>query len=230
LFEVPLDKSGWWAPFFVASAAIGGVLFLLGGTLFGVLFVLPTLHLAFKRGTNGHNRFGPDPGGNAGWQRALSVSYNKVGDVQRAQGTLPEALKSYRDSLAIADRLAKADPGNAGLQRDLAVSNERLGDIYARQGQTQEAVASFKGALAAYNELLRRNPGDVQSRVFSVVPLWRLGELKGKDGRSDLEAALAILKPLAAANRLDANRRGWIAKIERQIAALEKGDGLPKRA
>jgi len=60
-------------------------------------------------------------------------------------------------------------------------------------------VVAFKRALVAYNVVLRRNPGDVQSRVFSVVPLWRLGELKGKDGRKDLEAALAILKPLAAA-------------------------------
>ena len=39
-----------------------------------------------------------------------------------AQGNLAEALKSYQDSLAIADRLAKADPGNAGWQRDLSVS------------------------------------------------------------------------------------------------------------
>ena len=38
------------------------------------------------------------------------------------QGNLPEALKAYRDSLAIAERLAQADPGNAGWQRDLSVS------------------------------------------------------------------------------------------------------------
>ena len=36
-----------------------------------------------------------DPG-NAGWQRDLSVSYDKVGDVLVAQGNLAEALKSYR--------------------------------------------------------------------------------------------------------------------------------------
>ena len=59
---------------------------------------------------------------NAGWQRDLSVSYEKVGDVLQAQGNLDEALKSYRDSLAIADRLAKADPSNAGWQRDLSFS------------------------------------------------------------------------------------------------------------
>jgi tetratricopeptide (TPR) repeat protein len=159
---------------------------------------------------------------NAGWRRDLSVSHIKIGDVLVGQGNLPAALESFGASLAIAERLAKADPENAGWQRDVAVSNERLGDIYARQGQRQETIAAFERALAAYNELIRRNPGDAESRVFSVVPLWRLGGLKGKHGRKDLEAALAILKPLAAAERLDANRRGWIAQIERQIGALEE--------
>ena len=54
-----------------------------------------------------------DPG-NAGWQRDLSVSHDKIGDVQRAQGDLAAALTSYQASLAIRDRLAQADPGNAG--------------------------------------------------------------------------------------------------------------------
>ena len=56
-----------------------------------------------------------------GNDRDLSVSYNRIGDVQVAQGDLAGALTSYRDSLAIAERLAKSDPGNAGWQRDLSV-------------------------------------------------------------------------------------------------------------
>ncbi len=162
---------------------------------------------------------GADPG-NAGWQRDLSVSHDKIGDVLVAQGNLAQALESYRASLAISERLAGDDPGNAGWQRDLAIGNERIGDMHARQGQSAEAIAAFQRALDAYGRLLQRNPDDVQSRVFSVVPLLRLGDLKGKDGRKDLEAALAILKPLAAENRLDAMRRGWIDQIEAQIAAL----------
>ena len=59
--------------------------------------------------------------GNAGWQRDLSVAYEKVGDVQPAQGDLGGALKFYRDSLAISERLARSDPNNAAWQRDLAV-------------------------------------------------------------------------------------------------------------
>ncbi len=54
-----------------------------------------------------------DPG-NAEWQRDLSVSYEKIGDVQRAQGDLGGALKAYQDSLAIRQKLAAQDPGNAG--------------------------------------------------------------------------------------------------------------------
>ncbi|MEL4383171.1 tetratricopeptide repeat protein, partial [Shewanella algae] len=69
-----------------------------------------------------------DPG-NADWQRDLSVTYNRVGDVQQAQGDLSAALTSYQASLAIAERLAKADAGNAGWQRDLSVTYNRVGDV-----------------------------------------------------------------------------------------------------
>jgi hypothetical protein len=50
--------------------------------------------------------------GNVDWQRDLSVSLNKVGDLQVAQGDLASALLSFRESLAIFDRLARSDPGN----------------------------------------------------------------------------------------------------------------------
>jgi hypothetical protein len=56
---------------------------------------------------------------NTGWQRDLSVSYERIGDVQVAQGNLAAALQSYRDNLAIRDRLAKAYPNTAGWLRDL---------------------------------------------------------------------------------------------------------------
>ena len=61
-------------------------------------------------------------------QRGLSVSYERVGNVQKHQVDLPGALKSYRDSLGIREKLAKQDPGNAGWQRDLSVSYDNVGD------------------------------------------------------------------------------------------------------
>jgi hypothetical protein len=43
--------------------------------------------------------------GNAGWQRDLSVSHNRIGDVLRARGNLPAALEAFQASLAIRERL-----------------------------------------------------------------------------------------------------------------------------
>ncbi len=161
-----------------------------------------------------------DPG-NAGWRRDLTGSYNKVGDVQMAQGDLAAALKSYRDSLAISEELVVSDPANAGWRRGLAASYEHIGDIAARLGDAKVASAAFERALSAYEALSRTHPDNVQSRLFLVVPHWRLAGLDVAHARTHLEAAVAILEPLAAGGRLDAERRGWIGQIKAQLAALD---------
>jgi hypothetical protein len=58
----------------------------------------------------------------------------KIGDVLVAQGNLPEALKSFRDGLAIRERLAKVDPNNAGWQRNLSYSYTQIGDVLVSRG------------------------------------------------------------------------------------------------
>ena len=63
------------------------------------------------------------------------MSYNKVGEVQQAQGDLTAALQSYSDSRTIRERLAKADPGNAGWQRDLTVSHTKIADALKGMGK-----------------------------------------------------------------------------------------------
>ena len=57
---------------------------------------------------------------NSGWQRDLSVSYNKVGDVLVAQGKLQEALDAYQQKLTIDKKLASQDPTNAVWQNSAA--------------------------------------------------------------------------------------------------------------
>ena len=42
-------------------------------------------------------------------QRDLSISYEKSGDEFAAKGALADALKAYRDGLAAADGLTKAE-------------------------------------------------------------------------------------------------------------------------
>ena len=52
---------------------------------------------------------------------------------------------SYQASLAIAERLAKADPGNAGWQHDLlSLSDGRVAMVAARQGAHDDALGAFR--------------------------------------------------------------------------------------
>ncbi len=104
---------------------------------------LPEALKTFRDGLAIADRLAKSDPGNAGWQRDLSVSYNKVGDVLVAQGNLPEALKIFRDGLAIADRLAKSDPGNAEWQRDLVISYKKIADCSA----PKEKQANLSRAL-----------------------------------------------------------------------------------
>ena len=66
-----------------------------------------------------------DPG-NAGWQRDLSVSHDKIGRLMELQGKLPEALLHYRKDLIIAEQLAASDPTNMGWQKDAEISRQRM--------------------------------------------------------------------------------------------------------
>ena len=51
----------------------------------------------------------------------LANAHIKIGDILKARGDLVEALKSYQDGLAVADRVAKADPKNAEWQQNITL-------------------------------------------------------------------------------------------------------------
>jgi hypothetical protein len=83
-------------------------------------------------------------------QGDLSVSHNNFGDVLVAQGNLPAALESYGASLAIAERLAKADPGNAERQHDLAISLSTTVERRRWNGQRITASPTSSGLPATW--------------------------------------------------------------------------------
>ncbi len=63
------------------------------------------------------------------WQRDLSVSHERLGDVAVAAGDLAAARAAYQAGLDIAVRLAAADPANAQWQRDLAYVERRVREL-----------------------------------------------------------------------------------------------------
>ena len=66
---------------------------------------------------------------NTQWQRDLSVSHNKMGDVLVSQGDGPGALAAYQAALTIREGLAKRDLANTQWQVDVAVSCSKLGTM-----------------------------------------------------------------------------------------------------
>jgi hypothetical protein len=77
--------------------------------------------------------------------------------VLTTQGNLTEALKNYQVSLAIRDRLAKADFNNANRQRDLAISQGRIAVVLAKQGDVPRAIDELRQGRAIISRLARQS-------------------------------------------------------------------------
>ncbi|MFN6338092.1 MAG: TIR domain-containing protein [Cyanobacteriota bacterium] len=65
----------------------------------------------------------------ADYQRDLSVSYERMGDLYVALGRGEEARQAYQGSLEIRERLSKAEPERADYQRDLVISLVKIGTV-----------------------------------------------------------------------------------------------------
>jgi tetratricopeptide (TPR) repeat protein len=144
-------------------------------------------------------------------EREISLGLNRHGDVQVAQGDLAGAQKSYTDSLAIRDRLAKSDPGNAGWQRDLSVSVNKVGDVQVAQGDLAGALKSYTDSLAIFDRLAKSDPGNAGWRGDLSVAFNRVGDVQVAQG--DLAGALkSYTDSLAIFDRLakfDPGNAGW---------------------
>jgi tetratricopeptide (TPR) repeat protein len=152
-----------------------------------------------------------DAAARSGVDRDLSVSHNRTGDVQVAQGYLADALKSFRDGLAIADRLTKSDPGNAGWQRDLSVSYEKIGSVQMAQGDLAGALGSYRANFAIIEQLAKSDPGNAGRQRDLSVAHEKIGNVHV--AQSDHAAALTSYRDsLAIRDRLaesDPNNTGW---------------------
>ena len=134
---------------------------------------------------------------NAVWQRNLSVSYDKIGEVLVAQGNPGEALNFFREGLAAGERLAKADATNAGWQRDLWMSYNKVGDMLLHQGLLAEALKSFGNGLGIGARLVAANCNNAEWQAdlqFSIVRISGLAEslILARDFARALEAAELI--------------------------------------
>ena len=111
---------------------------------------------------------------NVARQRDLSISYDKVGNLLRHQGKLDDALKAFRDSLTIRERLATADRSNTVAQHGLSVSYDQIGNVLRVQGKVDEALKAYRDSLTIRERLVTADRSNTQwQRGLSLYALRR---------------------------------------------------------
>ena len=129
------------------------------------------------------------------WQRDLSISHEKIGDIQRAQGDLDAALISYQASLEIRQALAQQDVNNTEWQRDLSISHNNIGDIQQAQGDLDAALISYQASLDMRQALAQHDPSNARWQVNLASSYAKIAQLDGQDARQYWQRAHDILQP-----------------------------------
>lgn len=162
-----------------------------------------------------YHREHPPAEGDLAAERDRSVMLNKQGDVLVAQGRLNEALVIYRDSLAIAKRLAKVDPNDAHL-RALSQCYEKMGSVMDSQDEGGEALKFYRESLAIDERLAKTDPGGPTSQHDLATSYIRLGDGLFRQGEKE-EALKAYRESLGIVERL-AKTDSEEAKWQREVA------------
>ena len=162
--------------------------------------------------------------GNAG---DLATSYVEIGDVLMAQGNLTEALKWYRDGLAVADRLVKADPENAGWQRDLSISHIKIGDVLTTQGDLTEALKTYQESLAIRDRLAKADFNNANRQRDLAISQGRVAVVLVKQGDApraldELRQGRAIISRLVKQSPDNGQLSNDLAAFDQSIATLEQ--------
>ncbi len=157
--------------------------------------------------------FAPERAGDGeSWATWIALA---MGDHQLSRGSTISALAAYRRALAIAERLAQADPGNAGWQFDLGISNERIGDVLMAQGNLAAALKHYRSKNEIIERLAQADPGNAGWQRDLSVSQEKIGDVLSAQG--NLPAALdAFNASLRIAERLaqaDPGNAGWQADL-----------------
>jgi len=113
---------------------------------------------------------------NTGWQRDLSVSHEKIGDVLAAQGDGAGALQADRKSLAICEGLTTRNPANTDWQRGLSVSHIKFGDVLVGHGDGAGALQAYRKSHAIAEALAVRDPSNAGWQRDLMVSYCRMAQ------------------------------------------------------
>ncbi len=134
-----------------------------------------------------------------------------LGDILTRRGNLAAALRTFQDSLAATQRLAKTDPTNREWQRDLSVSHNRIGDVQRRQGDAPAALSSYQAGLDIRQRLAKTDTTNTEWQRDLSVSQIKIGDVQAAQGDApaaliSYQASLDIRQRLA---KTDPTNTGW---------------------
>ena len=151
-----------------------------------------------------------DPG-NAGWQRDLSVSHDRIGDVLVARATCRRRWQAYRASLAIESAWPRPTPAMPAGSATSRCRTNKIGDVLVAQGNLPAALEAYQASLAISERLAKADPGNAGWQRDLSVSHDKIGDVLVAQGNlpaalESFRATLAIGERLAKA---DPGNAGW---------------------
>jgi tetratricopeptide (TPR) repeat protein/tRNA A-37 threonylcarbamoyl transferase component Bud32 len=136
--------------------------------------------------------------GSASLQRELARSHQILGDmVVRIPGHDERQVRLHvRGAIAIAERLAAADPWDKTAQNELAQYLSSGAETLRQPEDAKEALGYLRRALPIFDMLLKTEPGNSELRLYAALTEADLGELLGR-GPAQSESMVWLRRGLA---------------------------------
>jgi eukaryotic-like serine/threonine-protein kinase len=148
-------------------------------------------------------------------------------------GSIPDAMRSYSEAIAIFGRLGNDHPRVTEYQRDLAKSHNNIGSMLSATGRQAEALASHRRALEIRERLAADDPKNPEFQDHLAGSHHNIGQILAMDHPAEaLESyrrALAIWERLARENPAVTQYQSRLALSHHYIGNL-RGTGHPIEA
>jgi tetratricopeptide (TPR) repeat protein len=134
--------------------------------------------------------------------RALSISYNKMGDQMLSLGRGEQSRAYFQKALEIRERLVAQEPDNSDSLRNLSISYENIGRLMLSLGQREQTRAYLQKSLDIAERLAVQEPDSAVFLRDLSVSYNKMGDLtlslgQGEQARTHFQKSLDIAERLA---------------------------------
>lgn len=148
---------------------------------------------------------------------SLAISYEKLGDIHQAMGSMEEALNCFVKFIQINNGLSKSNPQNESLKYNYASSCYKIGRICMVTGRIKEAMIQYEEDYFLSKELYEANPLNVFLKNSLAISYSNLGDIHQSMGNMK-EALKYFIKRLELGKEL--------YESNPQIELIKKGHAI----